>query len=265
MAKHALCVGINDYPGTGSDLAGCVNDANDWVAYLESKQYQVKKLLDGQATRQAIVDGLTKLIDSAAAGDVVAFTYSGHGSSVPDDSGDEADGMDEMLCPHDVMSGARLLDDDLAEIFGRKKPGARLLFVSDSCHSGTVSRFMPAFPGARTNTVRFLHPQVFIKDAKELAAVRRLAGQPTIRKASAGYPAVLLAACRDREYSYDAVFNNRPNGAFSYFALKALAASPAPTKPRDVLKLVRQHLPSSQYPQTPQLYCARKDKDGPLF
>jgi hypothetical protein len=29
MAKNALCIGINDYPGTQSDLKGCVNDAND--------------------------------------------------------------------------------------------------------------------------------------------------------------------------------------------------------------------------------------------
>ena len=27
MTKRALCIGINDYPGTGSDLTGCVNDA----------------------------------------------------------------------------------------------------------------------------------------------------------------------------------------------------------------------------------------------
>jgi len=27
MGKHALCIGIDDYPGTDSDLAGCVNDA----------------------------------------------------------------------------------------------------------------------------------------------------------------------------------------------------------------------------------------------
>jgi hypothetical protein len=29
MAKHALCIGINDYPGTKMDLDGCVNDAKD--------------------------------------------------------------------------------------------------------------------------------------------------------------------------------------------------------------------------------------------
>ena len=32
MANRALCVGINNYPGTNMDLAGCVNDANDWQA-----------------------------------------------------------------------------------------------------------------------------------------------------------------------------------------------------------------------------------------
>jgi len=32
MAKLALCIGINDYPGTVNDLSGCVNDAQDWSA-----------------------------------------------------------------------------------------------------------------------------------------------------------------------------------------------------------------------------------------
>ncbi len=32
MSKKALCIGINDYPGTQNDLSGCVNDANDWAA-----------------------------------------------------------------------------------------------------------------------------------------------------------------------------------------------------------------------------------------
>ncbi len=29
MSKKALCIGINDYPGTQNDLSGCVNNAND--------------------------------------------------------------------------------------------------------------------------------------------------------------------------------------------------------------------------------------------
>ena len=32
--KKAVCIGINNYPGTSNDLQGCVNDANDWCALL---------------------------------------------------------------------------------------------------------------------------------------------------------------------------------------------------------------------------------------
>ena len=35
--KKALLVGINDYPGTGNDLAGCVNDAHDWAQVLSQR------------------------------------------------------------------------------------------------------------------------------------------------------------------------------------------------------------------------------------
>ena len=41
MDKRALCIGINDYPGTGSDLAGCVNDANDWAEALAGRGFEV--------------------------------------------------------------------------------------------------------------------------------------------------------------------------------------------------------------------------------
>jgi len=47
--KHALCVGINKY-GSGSDLAGCVNDANDVQAALEQRGFDVISLLDADAT-----------------------------------------------------------------------------------------------------------------------------------------------------------------------------------------------------------------------
>ena len=39
MTKRALCIGINDYPGTGSDLSGCVNDAKDWAGMLTGRGF----------------------------------------------------------------------------------------------------------------------------------------------------------------------------------------------------------------------------------
>lgn len=52
--KYALCIGINDYPGTQSDLADCVNDANDWKKALKSRGFEVTTLLDKKAKDNAI-------------------------------------------------------------------------------------------------------------------------------------------------------------------------------------------------------------------
>jgi len=84
-AKNALCVGVNDYPGTGSDLAGCVNDAKDWRKVLEQRGFGVKSLHDKQATAAAIRGALGALVQGAKKGDTVVFTFSGHGSWLPDD------------------------------------------------------------------------------------------------------------------------------------------------------------------------------------
>ena len=61
MNRLALCIGINDYPGTGSDLAGCVNDAGDWAKTLGGHGFEVSTLTDKKATgkgRKALMTGL---------------------------------------------------------------------------------------------------------------------------------------------------------------------------------------------------------------
>ena len=83
MTKKALCIGINDYPGTQNDLSGCVNDANDWAAALAARGFAVTKLIDAQATKAAMVGAMSALIAGAARGDTVVITYSGHGTWVP--------------------------------------------------------------------------------------------------------------------------------------------------------------------------------------
>lgn len=83
MAKRALTVGINDYPRSDMDLAGCVNDAKDWRALLESRGYSVTTLLDAEATRAGMVDALGALVSSGAPGDSLVFTFSGPGDPTP--------------------------------------------------------------------------------------------------------------------------------------------------------------------------------------
>jgi hypothetical protein len=263
--RRALCVGINNYPGTGSDLAGCVNDARDWQRLLEQRGYRATVLLDSRATRANMVAALESLIGESGPADALVFTFSGHGSWLPDESGDEPDGRDEMLCPHDVGRGQYLMDDTLGEIFGKKPAGARLYFISDSCHSGTVAKFMPSpLPRSVQRKLprpRFLPPAAFVKNRSVLAAAQRVAG--LARAVKQKYPALLAAGCRDVEYSYDATFGGRPNGAFTYFAVRALAKNPS--TPTQWMRLTRANLPTAVHPQSPSLYGSSAMKSGRMF
>ena len=65
-------------------------------------------------------------------GDMFFLTYSGHGGQVKDVDGDEDDGKDETWC--------QFLDDEMDILWSHFKPGTRLLILSDSCHSGTVTK-----------------------------------------------------------------------------------------------------------------------------
>ena len=74
MAKRALCIGINNYPGTQNDLAGCVNDAEDWTAALQARGFTVATMLDSQARKANMVQAIEELIGAASAGDSLIIT-----------------------------------------------------------------------------------------------------------------------------------------------------------------------------------------------
>lgn len=255
-AKYALCIGINDYPGTENDLSGCVNDANDWAEELRSRGFSVDILINSQATKANILNGMKALLERATAGDIVVFTYSGHGTWVPDQSGDEADGRDEALCPYDLENGP-LIDDELAEVFQNRERDVKLVFISDSCHSGTVSRLFNE-PGSTPRRVRFLNPSAYNSHSEE--KLRSIAGLPmTSMSSKARTGALLLAGCRDSEYSYDASFGGRPNGAFTRASLDVLRSA-QPTSYREWYSAIRTRLPSSAYPQTPKIIGTCRQK-----
>jgi len=253
--RYGLCIGINDYPGTGSDLAGCVNDAHDWAEELTKRDFEVDTLLDAAATGAALRAEIRRRLDAARSGDLVVITFSGHGTWVPDRDGDEPDRRDEALCPHDVRTAGPLLDDELFELLSDRERGVRAVLVADSCHSGTVSRMAPATaPDARR--VRFLPPEVFLSPAE----VRAARAVPMAYRGRPRHAALLMAGCRDTEYCYDASFDGRPNGAFTYVALTALRNLPPEATYRDWMAAIGQALPSQDYPQSPDLQGTRTQR-----
>jgi hypothetical protein len=244
--KKAVCFGINNYPGTSNDLQGCVNDAKDWGALLQGFGFDVSIILDAQATRQNIKTALSDLVTSAGAGDVVIFTYSGHGTQVRDTSGDESDAYDEAIYVYDGV----VLDDELRAIITNVNPQATLVVISDSCFSGTVTRIAP-----QAGRPRYMPP----RDVPAASVVRQRFLLP-----EADLPEVLITGCTDSEYSYDAVINGRPNGAMTAMALSVIKQNPNVTY-REFHASLRKLLPSSDYPQSPQLEGSDANKDRLLF
>lgn len=279
MSKRALCIGVNNYPGTHMDLAGCVNDANDWAAELTARGFSVTRLLDAQASKAAMIEAMRSVIGGAASGDSVVLTFSGHGTYVPDLNGDEIDGLDEALCPYDIQtSGSALTDDELHSLFASRKSGVKLLLISDSCHSGTVTR--AAAPDPEEGDVprpRFLPMGNWMAAAdlpkgasgKPLSAVTVSSGaSPFAALMSRRDGDVLMAGCKEgpNNFSYDARIRGRPVGAFSYYALKALKTLPASASYADwIAAITPGSLPSASYPQVPQLFAEATARSRRIF
>ena len=115
MGKRAVLVGCN-YPGTTTELYGCVNDV--WamheilVGNFGFYEEDIKVLIDTddrypKPEAAAIFQALKDLILQSKSGDVLFFHYSGHGARVaaePDDI-DET-GHDECI----VTSDAKLIN-----------------------------------------------------------------------------------------------------------------------------------------------------------
>ena len=279
MAKRALCIGINNYPGTQMDLAGCVNDAKAWADTLRSRGFSVETLVDAQATKAAMLAGFKAVIGAAKSGDVVAITFSGHGTYVPDLNGDEVDGLDEALCPYDIQTaGAALTDDEIHAIFAARPAGVRLVLISDSCHSGTVTRAAAPDPdAANAPRPRFMPMGNWLPadrlprgaSGRPLTSVAVSAGSSPFNGAlSRREGDLLLSGCKEgpNNFSYDATIKGTPTGAFTYYALKALATlKPDATYADWHAAINPANLPSASYPQSPQIVGSAQAKAQKVF
>lgn len=277
MKKKSLSIGINNYPESSNDLNGCVNDANDWQDLLKSKfDFQDNiLLLDEQATKHNILSNLQKLISNLGDGDVGVFTFSGHGTWVYDNDIDEDDNRDEAICAYDE----NILDDDIRKILLTLNPKARLTIISDSCHSGTVTRKMlsrqvllrsksienfaiEGFENIDSNSLipRYMPP----KNNSDAIKALTLPIRKRFLYPESNMSELLLTGCNATEYSYDAYINNRFNGAFTAFAIGIIKSNPNLTY-KEFHNEIRTILPNNRYPQSPQLEGSNIFKNFKLF
>lgn len=210
----AIHIGLNSvdpvhYSGWDGQLNACEFDAHDMEQISTSQGFSATKLLTKQATRQAVIDVIKDAGRRLSGEDMLLISYSGHGGQIPDRSGDEPDFKDETWCLYD----GQLIDDELRSLWIHMPQGLRILVISDSCHSGSVTRAAGAQPMIFTDATPRFMPDEFIVgtymanrdfyDNLEKFPVTEDIGA-TIR---------LISGCQDNQSSYDGQFNGAFTGA----------------------------------------------------
>jgi subtilisin family serine protease len=202
------------YNNWNGQLFGCENDAIIYQTVAEQAKFtSITSLITKKATSVNVLGALKKAAADLEQGDLFLISYSGHGGTIADENGDEDDLQDETWCLYD----RQLIDDELFEAFSAFKAGVRILMFSDSCHSGTVARFVPGDSkelaeqmkreqeiedtytrqGYHSRLVpKEIQPQINAAQDKVLKPVKE---KPPVFKKNIDAAVMLFAACQDSE------------------------------------------------------------------
>ena len=233
--RYMLCVGINNYSGdpkvstfkTWDDreiknLHGCLNDV-DTISKLFQKYYQfdkvnIVKLLDQQASRNAIMDSLKAIANRCRKGDYFVFFYSGHGSYGSENTNQKTiKGYRNTIVPANAKD-KNVFDIDNVEFnalfYNFVKKGVKLTVITDCCHSGTNTRGATLFDADSSREVESAPPHAgaFVENIH------------TIRLDSLG--ALTIGACQDNQESKEMTLESKAFGAFTISFCRAITEWP---------------------------------------
>ncbi|MDP2955963.1 MAG: caspase family protein, partial [Longimicrobiales bacterium] len=262
----AFVVGISDYinfsDAEGGDLPGAEHDARTFRDVLLTRfafpAENVRMVLNGDATRAALAEGITGwLASNARPGDNVVVFYAGHGSQMWDESGDEDDGLDETLAPADVAPASTEFDisDDTFGEWLAALPTTNVVVVLDNCNSGTGTRDVTPFSRSRQ-----LGRDINAVTKPATVSRRAIPGQNDKTGFDAGGARILeLAAAQPDQAAVDAYFPATDGaeafhgGAFTTFLVRQLWRAPADATYEKVFTDVREALKRNRFQQNPLL------------
>lgn len=256
----SINIGLNHvdasaYGGWDGQLAACVNDAKCMQQIADSLGYSSTLLLDEEATADRVICEIGNAARALDAGGILLLTYSGHGGQMPDADGDEDDNKDETW----VLYDRQLVDDELYNLWNQFAGGTRIVVLSDSCHSGTVTRDMEykalaqsaglarhyrtkagpprfrAMPMA-TAAADYARRKRFY-DAQQFAAGAR-------KRADMGACVLLISGCQDNQLSSD----GDVNGLFTARLLEVWGNGDFEGSYTTFHKAILDRMPSTQTP-----------------
>lgn len=196
-----------DYPdGWDGVLEACEFDAEEMCGIAESQGFETKILRSAEATAENVRNEIRRAAKVLKSGDIFFLTYAGHGGQVPDRSKDEKDDrLDETWC----LFNRQFLDDEQYALYSEFEPGVRILILSDSCHSGSVSRGGPLRPPKQSPTARAMPPEsvrpIYIARRKEYDQIQD--DIPQTRPENVKAVIRLISACKDKQEADGDSFN----------------------------------------------------------
>jgi len=145
VKRKALLIGINYVNDSYARLYGCINDAVQTKYFLQDAYgYSENDIVlmrdDGydnsiKPTLQNILSQLSELVNHSSSCEEIWVHYSGHGTQINDNNGDEIDGKDEVIVPCDYRQSGVIRDDVLFAILSKTK--CKTYLVIDCCNSGS--------------------------------------------------------------------------------------------------------------------------------
>jgi hypothetical protein len=246
--KLALLIGIN-YKGSNAELNGCVNDVHQMKDYLVNKcGYLIENitiLTDytyNTPTAMNILKELGKLIIAAyhKQSNELFIHYSGHGTYLFDESGDESDKKDEALVPIDYQSAGLITDDVLHDYFAYLPTDCNCICLIDCCHSGTMLDLKYRYVKEEDNVIENNHSAI----------------ESNI---------IMISGCRDSQTSADAFMDGKWAGAMTSSFLDTMEKYDYNVTCFHLLKKMREFLETKGYEQIPQICCSKKLNNTSLF
>ncbi|KAJ7101730.1 caspase domain-containing protein [Mycena epipterygia] len=279
LSTFALIIGINEYAAPEiPPLAGCANDAKRFKNFLTADcgvpDAQIRLLTNEQATRRNIIETFQahfinneQIPDNGA---LMILFFAGHGSFYQRPGSNE---KIETICPYDERTGdgnqrvysipdyvLGWLLEDLSQ-----KKGTNITVISDSCHSGGLSR------NADSGTIRRLTSTTPVPLEIDIDLWKnRTTAQPISTWRSSSY--TLLAACRADEVACEALLPDPTDaepdatqvmGRFTtalLAALRKILNNLSNTTYSDLLKYLDGSLLSNQHP-----HCGDMNQDRLVF
>jgi len=263
---RSLHIGLNEvdpaaYGGWDGRLAGCHNDVTSMQGIADALGYRSAKLLDREANADDVIAAIRDAARSLSGGDIFLLTYSGHGGQVDDTNGEEPDRLDETWVLWDRM----LIDDELYALWAEFQPDVRIAVVSDSCHSGSVTRAVPfASDGSPLPLQRRMPLDVERRTYEEHKDLYDgiQARVPTREGSSIGAAVQLISGCQDNQTSAD----GSGNGLFTGTLLEVWQDGRFEGSMHVLRDQIAGRMPSDQ---TPNYYIVGTPstpfEDGPAF